>query len=148
MGTQRREPITLSRMHFLYLALILGVALPVLVAIVASPMLGNAWCGQFEMPEYERQFGFTLGRIQVQGDDGVSRSQTAFVSIAVGGVFERAGVRPGDIPRMHHGISSLCSALGAASDGYRVTVEVVNESDARAGHQDRRREIALPARKE
>jgi hypothetical protein len=144
--TQRREPITLSKMHFLYFALILGVVLPVLAGIVATPMLSNVWCGQFEMPEYERSFGFTMGSIQIASQDGGSRSVSAFVSIRPGGLFERAGVRSGDIPRMHHGVSSLCGALAAASDGYRVNLDVVNADDARAGHYERRRQIGLPSK--
>jgi hypothetical protein len=142
----RREIVTLSKLHFLYLALVLLVVLPVIVGIVASPIVDNVWCRQIEIPTYERQFGFTLGTIQMTSPDGSQTSAAAFTSVARGGWFDGAGVRPGDIPRMHHGYSSLCGTLAAVSQGYRATLAVVNADDARSGHYDRRREIDLQNR--
>jgi hypothetical protein len=112
------------------------------LAIVLSPVIDNYWCAQFEIPEYGRRFGFTMGPLQVMGADGQSYSELAFVSVDPSGVFGKAGVQVGDVPRMQHGPSSICAALGAAAQGYKIHLSLLNVRDVR-GDQDRRREIMI-----
>ena len=135
--------ITLQKAHFLYLALVVLVVLPVVLAIVFSPVLGNYWCKQFDVPEYERTFGFKLGTFELPDREGGTYSATGIATVNSAGAFARAGIRPGDLPRMHHGWASFCGSLAAAADGYESTLDVINVDDLRAGRRDARREVTL-----
>lgn len=131
--------VTLPRTRFLYLAAILLVVLPLIVGIVYFPVLTNAWCEQFEIPEYERSFGFRMATLEFPSSQGGTYSVHGIGSVELGGRFAAAGVRPGDVPRMQHGFASFCGALAAASDGYEATLDVVNLHDVRSGRHERRR---------
>lgn len=136
--------ITLQKAHFLYLAVVLLVVLPIVLGIVCSPVLGNYWCKQFDIPEYERTFGFTMGSFELPDHAGGTYSAAGITTVEASGAFAKAGLRPGDIPRMHHGWASFCGSLQAAAEGYRATLDVINVTDLRAG-RDARREVTLRA---
>jgi len=113
-GAQR--PLTLRGTHFLAMIAVLGL-LGVLWAIILSPQVYNLTCSHFDMPEYEKQFGFRLGQIRVLTERGVPYEVTGIAEVQPGGLLARAGVLPGDVPRVHHGIAEVCGELGAASQG-------------------------------
>jgi hypothetical protein len=136
--------LTLSKMRFLYLAVLCLAVVPAILAIVFWPVLDGHWCRQFQIPSYEKRFGFRLGTFELADAQGRAYPVTGFLAVQPGGLLARAGVRPGDLPRMHHGISSLCSALGLAQEGYSATLTVVNVSDVRAGKREPR-EIMVPS---
>jgi hypothetical protein len=108
--------LTLGGTQFLAIVAFLGF-LGVAGLFVFSPQVYNLTCSHFEMPEYEKQFGFRLGRIRVLSERGTPYDITAIAEVQPGGVLARAGVRPGDVPKVHHGIAEMCDALGAASQG-------------------------------
>jgi hypothetical protein len=135
------ELITLRKTHFLYTSLVLAILL-IILAIVLSPGVHAYWCQHFDMPEYERQFGFKLGSFELPDQHGGTYTATGVASVDPAGWFARAGIRPGDVPRMHHGISSFCGTLGAAAEGYTSSLDVVNVADLRAGNATRR-EVTL-----
>lgn len=130
--------VTLPKTRFLYIAMMLLVALAAVVAVVFGPQLENVWCSQIEMPGYEARFGFRLGSLDVVSDQSERSSVVGIVSVDDAGPFGRAGLRPGDVPRMQHGLSSLCGALSAASTGETVQLSVLNVADAPQGKKDRR----------
>jgi hypothetical protein len=142
---RKQQLITLSKTHFLYVALVFLVALPVIVFIVVSPGFGGVWCRQFDMPDYEARFGFKLGSFEVSNPHGDTYSVTGIARVDPSGAFGRAGVRTGDVPRMYHGLGDFCSDLAVASRGDVVDLELVNVMDLRAGKSDRRR-VALRLR--
>jgi hypothetical protein len=111
----------------------------VIVVIAVSPGFGGMWCRQFEMPDYEARFGFKLGSFEVRNPSGDTYSVTGIALVAPSGAFERAGVRAGDVPRMHHGLGDFCSDLAVASRGDVVDLQLVNVMGLRAGKSDRRR---------
>jgi hypothetical protein len=133
--------MTLSRAHFVYIALFCLVVLPALAIIVLSPVLMVLWCARFELPEYERRFEFRMETFHVPGERGGTFEMRGIGYVRPGGPLSVAGVRPGDIPREHHGIE-FCGALAAASEGRTAHIDVVNVEDLKAG-QYNRREITL-----
>jgi hypothetical protein len=134
--------LTLSRAHFVYVALICLVVLPILAGIVFSPVLWMVWCDQFEMPEHERRFGFQMETFEIASNQGGSYQVRGVGRVEPGGLFAAAGVRAGDVPRQHHG-TELCGALAMASEGHSAHIEMVNVADLREGRQDRR-DITIP----
>jgi hypothetical protein len=134
--------LTLSRAHFVYVALICLVVLPILAGIVFSPVLWMVWCDQFEMPEHERRFGFQMETFEIVSSQGGSYQVRGVGRVEPGGLFAAAGVRAGDVPRQHHG-TELCGALAMASEGHSAHIEMVNVADLREGRQDRR-DITIP----
>jgi hypothetical protein len=95
------ELITLSKTRFLYLSLALLIIVG-LVVLVVSPASGGLWCRQFEMPAYEKRFGFKLGSLEVHDSQRSTYSAIGIVWVAPEGVFARAGVKAGDVrkPRL------------------------------------------------
>jgi hypothetical protein len=119
--------LTLSRTHFVITGVTLGVLAFTCAAALLYPYgLANFTCAQFDMPQYERLFGFELGSIQLRDDQGGSYSVRAVRSVTPGGVFARSGIRPGDKPRTHHGLGDFCGDLHAALDGHEVHLRVRN----------------------
>lgn len=134
--------MTLPRTKFLYLAVIFVALAAVVAVIVLTP---NEICLRFEMPRYERAFGFKLGEMEAPGAGASSDRVLAVTTVEPNGVFARSGVRPGDVPRGHHGIAEFCGDLDAALGGRAVDLRLNNLVDARAG-KDSVREIRLQTR--
>jgi hypothetical protein len=135
------ERITLPKTSVLYVSLFVLVVILVIVLLSFQPTLQNAWCRQFEIPEYEKTFGFRLGAIALPDGTGATREATGVAWVDPVGAFARAGVRTGDIPHMHHGMQDLCWTLSRAAKGYTVQLEVVNVADVREGQSGRRRVV-------
>src|SRR6266851_5718921 len=74
------ELITLRKTHFLYTSLVLGVLL-IILAIVLSPGAHAYWCQHFDMPDYERQFGFKLGSFELPDQRGGAYTVTGVASV-------------------------------------------------------------------
>jgi hypothetical protein len=121
--------LTLPDQRFLYVAIVL-LALTVLVGLVTlfPYQVYNLKCQQFDMPGYEEAFGFTLGHVKAPGGAWTP----AIAAVTPGGVFDRAGVRPGDVPHMHHGLGDFCGTLSAALAGGDMDLRVYNIHDAAA----------------
>ena len=102
----------------------------------------NFKCAQFDMPEYEKIFGFELGQVEATDGQRGSYAISAIKAVTSGGVFARSGIRPGDYPRMHHGLVDFCGDLHAATEGRTVDLRVRNLLDARGAH-DGWREVRL-----
>ena len=130
----KNAPITLSRTSALYVALILLVVLPVLGMFAFSDVIDNAWCEQFEIPDYEELLGFKMGPIPVP--DGKQAKGLTWVDPA--GPLGKAGIRAGDFPRIHHGMSDFCGDLASVADRRPVQIEVVNVADLGKGAGSRR----------
>lgn len=80
--------------------LLLCVLLLVVMPFVQVATLGNYFFGrllvELELPHLERQLGFTLGKVLTTGPYGPT-NRDAVIAVEPGGVFDRAGVRPGDL---------------------------------------------------
>ena len=137
--TSAPEIITLPKTRALYVALLLLVVFPAIGLLVFAPAFGGLWCRQFEMPGYETQFGFQLGTLEVAKPGRARYSTTGVVSVTPGGVFARAGIRAGDVPRMHHGIGDFCGDLAAAAEGREATLSLRNVTDT----GDERRDVRI-----
>src|SRR5262245_51183816 len=131
-GARSNQFITLSRTHFLYLAIVVFVVLPMIVVLVISKHTwANTWCHYSEMPAYERTFGFRLGPLEVPTADGGTYTIGGLVSVDPEGPAARSGLRAGDVPRVHHGVGELCLMLAEASRGETVSIRVVNVKEDR-----------------
>jgi hypothetical protein len=128
-------PLTLGRMGFLYTAVVLLVVLPVICALAFFPVVENYWCAWFEIPQYEQKFGFKWGSLE---SADANHTVYGITSVQPDGAFAKAGIRAGDVPRMQHGVSSVCAALAAASQGHEASLSVLNVNDWRAGRSERR----------
>ena len=130
----KNEPITLSKASAHYVALILLVVLPVLGTLAFSDVIDNAWCEQFEIPDYEEILGFKMGLIPVPG--GKQAKGLTWVDPA--GPLGKAGIRAGDFPRIHHGMSDFCADLASVADRRPVQIEVINVADLGKGPSNHR----------
>ena len=134
--------ITLPRATILYLALLLLVVLPAISMLVFSNVLVDAWCKQFDIPEYEKSLGFRMGSIPIADRDGGTRTATGLTWVDPQGPLGRAGLRAGDVPRIQHGIGDFCGELSLVAKGQPVEIEVVNVADVGKG-EDRRRRVTI-----
>jgi hypothetical protein len=140
------ERITFPTSRLLYVFFVCVVLFPVVALFAFSPTLDELWCRQFEIPDYERALGFTLGQLEVTTRRG-SMTVSGFSWIDPSGPLAAAGLRSGDVPKMHHGLGDLCWALDRVSEGEAVTLSVFNVEDY-AEWQGERREIAIPGASE
>ena len=125
----RARLVTLSKTHFLYIALILFVIFPVIALTISSPNPQRLWCQRFELPEYEKTLGFKLGDFVVPTTLGSTVQTIGVAFVEPGGAFARAGIRPGDVPYIYHGLIDLCATLQAATRGQTMTLRVLNVAD-------------------
>ena len=132
------ELVTLPRTHVLYVSLVVLIVLPAIVGIVFSNAIGNAWCRQFEIPEYEKQLGFRMGPITVAAPEGGSYEHTGLKWVDPTGPLGRAGIRSADFPRMYHGIGDFCGDLSRVASGQTAQIEVINVEDLGRGRGHRR----------
>src|SRR5258706_13038508 len=128
---KRSKLIVLSNTQFLYIALVCFVILPVLALIVLSPAFPSVWCQHFDMPEYERAFGFKLGELQAPRPEGDTYTVLGVAAVDPLGALDRSGVRVGDVPRMYHGLGDFCGDLAAPLEGRAVELRVYNVGEAR-----------------
>jgi len=124
MGSRLR-PITLSRAHLLYLVLTL-LMLAAVVGILGETGFRQFYARHVALPPLAREFGFSL-----RADPGWATLD----GITPGGVFDRVGLRPDDMPLaderdgLHHGLSDFLGVLEQARAGRRVEVVVVASRD-------------------
>lgn len=143
---KRSSPITLGKMQVLYVSLVVLVVLPVVVLFAFSNLFYSAWCKQFEIPEYEKRFGFTMGAIPVTDPDGRTRESIGLTWVDGQGPLGRAGLRAGDFPRMYHGFGDFCGPLSRLAEGNPVQLEVINVEDLGKRENHRRTTTVTPAR--
>ena len=124
------DRLTLTGLPVLYVALVLLVVIPVISLIAFQPVVENVWCLQFEIPKYATALGFEWGSITVADRSSSVRETVGISWVDPRGPFGRAGLRSGDIPHMHHGIRDFCGDLSRATDGYAITLEVINVADS------------------
>jgi hypothetical protein len=134
-----RRFLTLGAPHFIYMGAVLAVLLMVVGIVLLFPYgIYNFKCQQFDMPAYEEAFGFTFGEVTTTAEHPTH----AITAVKPGGAFDRSGLRPGDVPRMHHGIGDFCGDLESARAGRAVHIRVYNVHDAFLG-KDQVREVRL-----
>jgi hypothetical protein len=133
----RNEPITLGKMPLAYVLVVLFVVVPAVWMLAFSNVVDDLWCQHIQLPEYERLLGFRMEARVGQGRGGTFET-LAIAWVDPNGPFSAAGVRPGDVPRMYHGVRDFCVALSAASEGRSARIELLNLDDWRNGESTRR----------
>lgn len=124
-----REPL-LGPKDYLYLILTLALVMIPFALAGTAYSLYPAWCEEYYLPSVQQGFGFRVSRVHTPGF-GWGSDPLVIVEVSPGGVLERAGFRPGDVPVEYHGgESAFCRALQEAEEGgdYR-KVDVVNLDD-------------------
>jgi hypothetical protein len=129
------QSIFLTRAHFVFILVSLaGLGIVVGIVVLTPYQIYNVKCSLFDMPEYEKTFGFRLGAVGAEGGGRV----TGVTWVQAGGAFDRAGVRAGDIPRMHHGIGEVCGELAAALLGREASLRLYRSHLSRPGESEAR----------
>lgn len=128
---------------------LLFVVLGAVLAFAAFLAFGNEiydyYVWEYVRPELERELGFRIGRIQVTGEHG-PYAVPAIVAVEPGGVFDRAGFRPGDIPVGYvHGFVGFYHQLHSAR-GKATTLHIVRAEDGGDWRKARDRSVAVPRR--
>ena len=118
--------ITLPKTPFIYVFLVLFVVLPTILLLVFGNALPGLWCQHFELPEYEKQLGFTTGDILPPSAGTGSYTPWGFTWVDPEGPLGRAGVRAGDVPRMHHGVGDFCRGISWVAEGRPIQFKVMN----------------------
>jgi hypothetical protein len=111
---REKARFTLSKAQYLHPAGKLLVVLPAIGLISMAPSVTSLWCLEFDMPGYERVFGFRLGQLAAPCTEGGTYKTGGFVSVEPGGILGRADVRAGDVPHAYHGMPESCDDLDAA----------------------------------
>jgi hypothetical protein len=122
----KTDLITLPKTSFLYAFLVVFVVLPTILLFVFSNSLPALWCRYFELPEYENQLGFKTGEILVQEPGGDSFKTWGITWVDSAGPLGRAGVRAGDVPRMHPAVGGFCSGISLVAEGRPMEFQVMN----------------------
>jgi hypothetical protein len=79
----------------------------------------------------QNRFGFQAGDL-IQGDEHAFMIQ----HVTAGGLFDKAGVRAGDVPvQFHPGLDLFCYALDQATAGKASELTVINVQDLADGWQ-------------
>ena len=141
--------ITLGRTRRTYVITL--VALAVLVGAAATILVYPATfysftCGQFDIPEYEKAYGFTFSKLAATRPDGSVALVSGISAVDPEGAFARSGIRPGDIPETYHGLQDFCADIAWAMESDKSSVRVFNVYDEKAGKEPRR-EVLLGLRK-
>ena len=137
--------ITIKATRRTFLVTLLGLAVVSGVSATVLFYPGGFYsfsCGQFDIPEYEKAYGFAFSEVPVMRPDGSTRMDGGISAVDPKGAFARSGIRAGDIPRMHHGLSDFCADIAYAEEGGKLPLEVFNVYDDRAGKEPRR-EVVL-----
>jgi hypothetical protein len=102
--------IQLSRSQWVIVGAFIGVVFPVLLLLVYMPVVGNWLVVATTAPHLERDLGFHAAVAVHPGFPG--RETFHIVSVVPGGVFDRAGIRSGDVPlHIHHGSGDFYGLL-------------------------------------
>jgi hypothetical protein len=102
--------IQLSRAQWVIVGTFLAVVFPLLLLLVFMPAVADWFIVATLAPELERDLGFHAA---VAKHPAFPTQQTFHVvSVVPCGAFDRAGIRPGDIPtRIHHGRGDFYALL-------------------------------------
>jgi len=138
------QPIVLGRGTFLYVVVTLVLVATLVVSALLHPAAYHQWCLRYYIPSVQDRFGFRAAPVSISGSE---QRRLGIVDVTPGGVFSRAGFRPGDIPVDYHGgETAFCSVLQAAEDRaarrYR-KIDVINLSQWDVGWEARR-ELEIP----
>ncbi len=138
---RRNEPMTLSWSQYLFVLstlCLLGGSL----AIVLAPYDVSEALHRQVVRQYERDFGFEVGR--VHGPHTPPEGMWAIARVTSGGRMDRAGVRSGDAVFTQHGggFGELHWAIKEATAGRTACFDLVNVEDMRVGRFESR-EVCL-----
>jgi len=102
--------VQLSRAQWVIVGTFVGVVFPLLLLLVFMPVVGNWFIVATTAPELERDLGFHAA---VAPHPAFSGRETFYVvTVVPGGAFDRAGIRPGDVPmHVHHGSGDFYGRL-------------------------------------
>jgi C-terminal processing protease CtpA/Prc len=110
----------------MYVYVVALVAFPVLAVFVFAGPVHWWWVQRFEGPDLAKELGFRLEEREVTIDAGDRWQILVIVEVTPGGVFDRAGVKAGDvIACLHHGRGEFWGQMQLARDGYEVDFKVV-----------------------
>ena len=123
--------IQLSRAQWLILGAFVGIVFPLLMLLAFYPLV-DGWYTTLEMgPELERDLGFRAAMTSHPAFPG--RETFHITEVRPGGIFDRAGIRAGDIPlHIHHGPADFYRML-EAHRGRRLQLRIVR---VRSGPSD------------
>jgi hypothetical protein len=118
--------VTSAWRRFMFLYLVVLVALPALALFVFSGPLYWWWIERFEGPDLAEEFGFEIEVREVALASGGRWHALTFVAITPGGRFDRAGVTQGDVVAcLYHGKGDFWGKLLLAREGYEAEFKVV-----------------------
>ena len=102
--------IQLSRAQWVIVGTFLTVVFPLLLLLIFMPVVANWFIVATSAPELERDLGFHAA---VAKHPAFPTQETFYVvSVIPGGAFDRAGIRPGDVPtQIHHGRGDFYALL-------------------------------------
>ena len=137
----------MKRVYLISVVALTAVVVAVSIALLYPVALPSFLCYQFDLPEYEKTYGFTFSEVLNEiMPNGRSRSVFGISALDPNGAFARSGVRVGDVPRMYHGVQDFCGDIAWAEESDRVWIQVTNVYDKKAG-REAQREILLQLRK-
>jgi hypothetical protein len=105
----RGPGIALARAPWVIVACFVAVTLPLVLLLVAMPSVANWYVVATISEELERDLGFRAATAQHPAWPG--REMFQIVRVVPGGAFDRAGLRAGDVPRIHHGSADFYTLL-------------------------------------
>src|SRR5215210_8459714 len=114
-----RFPRRLGLPRYGYLLLTLGLLVLAAVWAFETPAVHEMMLIEFEIPHYEREYGFRGGWLDVPTTQGPPRQAFGIVSVEPAGRLAHYGFRRGDIPVAHHGdgLAWFCEALERVRTG-------------------------------
>ena len=102
--------IRLSRAQWVIVGAFLGIVFPLLLVLVFIPVVTDWYVVATVAPALERDLGFRAERANHPGFPG--RETFHVVAVSPGGIFQRAGIQPGDVPLdVHHGRADFYGLL-------------------------------------
>ena len=126
------KPRQATLQQWWYLAFVILIALPLVLSLVFSREIYNWYLREFVEPELEEALGFRGGEIDFPGRDDRTYRTYAVIAVRPGGMFEIAGVRPGDVPFGYvHGTRSGFIGHLNSYRGATLTFRVINREQAR-----------------
>ena len=142
--------ITFGRMKRVYVISVVAltaVVVAVSISLLYPVALPSFMCYQFDLPEYEKTYGFTFSEVLSEAmPNGRTRSVFGISAVEPNGAFARSGVRVGDVPSMYHGVQDFCGDIAWAEESDRVWMRVINVYDKKAG-KEAQREVLLQLRR-
>jgi hypothetical protein len=147
MQVIKSRPIRLTDRGWWYLAFTLLVTLPLLLVLVSLDPIYDWYLARFVAPELERTLGFSGGAVTVTQSDS-TYLWYGIRSVAPGGIFDRAGVRAGDMPiGFAHGVRSGFLGLLHQSRGQTITLRFAIQHRNSGGRwPEKRVSVTVPAK--